>query len=169
MLQEWKEQLRLLASATDSQFHVNIRKRVGKKATAILEKKLKELILLMPNLVSRTYAYWAKQKSSSKVKKMAGFLLVYLYHPKDFLPEEEHGLFGYLDDAYLAALVYERVLKEASSDLEGLTSIDQGFLERVESLKHSAKMVIPKEAQAIDQMVEEILEGSQHKFVGLFT
>ena len=168
MLQEWKEQLRLLASAPDSQFHLNIRERVGKKATAILEKKLKELIFLMPNLVSRTYAYWAKQKSSSKVKKMAGFLLVYLYHPKDFLPEE-CGLFGYLDDAYLAALVYERVLKEASSDLEGLTVIDQGFLERVESLKHSAKMVIPKEAQAIDRMVEEILEGSQREFVGLFT
>ena len=169
MLQEWKEQLRLLASGADSQFHVNIRKRVGKKATAILEKKLKELILLMPNLVSRTYAYWARQKSSSKVKKMAGFLLAYLYHPKDFLPEKEHGLFGYLDDAYLAALVYERVLKEASSDFEGLTSIDQGFLEKVESLKRSAKMVIPKEAQAIDRMVEEILEGSQREFVGLFT
>ena len=168
MLQEWKEQLRVLAASPDSQFHLNIRKRVGKKATLILEGKLKELILLMPNLVSRVYAFWTKQKSPSSVKKTAGFLLTYLYHPKDFLSEEEYGLFGYLDDAYLAALVYEKVLQEASGGSERIASIDQEFLEKVGSLKQTAKMVIPKEAEAINRMVEEILEGNQSAFVGLF-
>ena len=169
MLTALKEQLKTLVSDPADQFHLKIRKRVGKRATHILEKKLKQFILLMPILVSQIHQHWNRQKSKSEIKKLGGFLLAYLYHPQDFISEAEQGLFGYLDDAYLVAVVYEAVLKELIEAGEQLESEDEKLCDEVKDLQRAATIVIPKEAEAINQMVEEILEGKQSAFVGLFS
>ena len=169
MLTAIKEQLKTLASDPADQFHLKIRRRIGKRATYILEKKLKQLILLLPILVSRIHQHWNHQKSKSEIKKLGGFLLAYLYHPKDFLSEAEQGFFGYLDDAYLVAVVYETVLKELIESGEGLVGTDEKLRDEVKDLQRAATIVIPKEAEKINRMVEEILEGNRHTFVGLFS
>ena len=168
MLTAVKEQLKTLASDPTDQFHHKIRRRVGKRATSILEKKLKQFILLMPILVSRIHQHWNRQKSKSEIKKLGGFLLAYLYHPQDFISEAEQGLFGYLDDAYLVAVVYEAVLKELTEAGNQLASEDEKLRDEVKDLQRAATIVIPKEAEKINRMVEEILEGNRHTFVGLF-
>jgi uncharacterized membrane protein YkvA (DUF1232 family) len=168
MLAAIKEQLKTLASDPSDRFHFKVRERVGKKATQILEAKLKHFILLMPALISRIHQHWNHRKSKSGIKKLGGFLLAYLYHPRDFLSESEQGLFGYLDDAYLVAIVYEAVLEELSQSGNGFASTDEKLREEVKNLQRAAAIVIPKEAEKIKKMVGEVLCGKHETYLLAF-
>jgi uncharacterized membrane protein YkvA (DUF1232 family) len=157
MLIAFREHLKELANDDKDPFHVKIRARVGKRATKLLEKRLRQLIVITPDVVDRVHLLWRQFPKDAPAKKVGGYLLSYLYHPKDFLDEGKHGLFGYLDDAYFAALVYEFVLKAVQ---EGagvkLTPKDNRFLCEVVNMKAAAKLVIPDEAKKIDEMFLEI-------------
>ena len=168
MLKAFKDQLRVLSIDPKDQFHMFIRKRVGKKATQLLEKKLKKLILLTPGLVSRIYSLWSGFKAPLEIKRTSGFLLTYMYHPKDFLAEDSLGLFGYLDDAYLVATVYEQLIEELSERGFDLTQEDERTVSEIRNLKKSAKIVIRSEAEKIEKMVAEILEGKKETFNAIF-
>ena len=169
MLKAFSNQLKRLANDPTDRFHYHVLNRLGKKATADLEEHLKQFVLLMPTLVSRIYSLWKRMRPTSKVKEIGSFFLAYLYHPQDFLPEDEHnGLFGYLDDAYLTALVYELVLEELTHSEVQLLRVDEELLKKVIGLKRKAAAVIPEEAANIQYMVGEILEGEDETFSRLF-
>lgn len=168
MLRALKEQLKVLASDEDNKFHETLRKRVGKKATELFEKRTKQLILLMPDVIERIHYYYGHlQKEDSKTKKLGGYLLTYLYHPKDLIGEE-WGLFGYLDDAYFAAVVFEKIIKEIEKGAQLLVEPNKEFNETLRHLKVTARSVIPQEAKKIDQMVEEIINGKLDSFTSVF-
>jgi uncharacterized membrane protein YkvA (DUF1232 family) len=90
------------------------------------------------------------------------------YHPKDFLADDEYGLFGYLDDAYLVAVVYERVMQELLEEGVALSREDLEFQEKIGKLKQTARSVIKEESRKIDQMVGQILEGNNRAYLALF-
>ncbi len=169
MLRAFKDQLRALAVDPQDQFHALIRKRVGKKATLLLEKRLKQLILMTPGIVSRIYALWTNLKSPAQIKNTGGFLLTYMYHPKDFLPEESFGLFGYLDDAYFVAVVYEKLVHELKAQGFSLAAEDERLAKDLAPLRKAARVVIKDEAKNIENMIEEILQGRREKFQVMFT
>ncbi len=91
MLRAMKEQLKTLAETDQTNFHVHLRARVGKRATMILEDRLKEIIVLMPDLVGRIYQHWNNQENPTEVKRLGGYLLTYLYTPQDFLSTDKWG------------------------------------------------------------------------------
>lgn len=166
MLQAFKDELKRLSNLPDDPFHTKIKVRVGKRATAILEKHLKQMILLAPSLIARIRTLWQSKESGPEVKRLGSFVMAYLYHPKDFLAEEEHGLFGYLDDAYLVSEVYERVT--ARSPL--VTQEDDEYLKLLAKSKKYVRSVIPDEAKRIEMMVEEALQSKQFEsFASAFT
>ena len=156
MLQAFRQHLRSLAEDEKDPFNSKVRVRVGKRATKMLEKRLRQLIVLTPDIVDRVHLLWRQFPKEAPAKNMSGYLLTYLYHPKDFLDGEEHGLFGYLDDAYFAALVYEHVLSAVRDIGIPLTKNDKQFLCEVSNMKAAAKLVIPNEALKIDAMFLEI-------------
>ena len=168
MLRALKEQLKVLALDEDNKFHKALRRHVGKKATELFESRTKQLILLMPDLVERIYYYYGHlQKDESKKNKLGGYLLTYLYHPNDLIGEE-WGLLGYLDDAYFAAVVFEKIIKEVAKEDQLLIEPNKEFNESLRHLKVTVRSVIPKEAQKIDQMVEEIIKGEMESFTSMF-
>ena len=159
MLTAFKEELKRLAVDPKDPFHLKIRQRVGKRATVILEKRLKQLILIMPGLVKRIHAHWEHSKSGSEIKKLGSFIFTYLYQPNDFLPEGEHGLFGYLDDAYLVVIVYEKVLRVPGVAATSMNDDDAYYLKQIHSSKKYVKAVIPKEVVKIEAMVEKAVKN----------
>lgn len=161
MLFAFREHLKQLANDDQDPFHAKIRARVGKRATKLLEKRLRQLIVITPDVVDRVHLLWRQFPKDAPAKKVGGYLLSYLYHPKDFLDEGKHGLFGYLDDAYFAALVYEFVLKSVQKAGLKLTPKDNRFLCEVVNMKAAAKLVIPDEAKKIDDMFQEIQNNKE--------
>ena len=168
MLRAMKEQLKILAQDEDKKFHNILRERIGKKATELLENRLKQLIILIPDLVERVYYYYGHlQTNNSKTKKLGGYLLTYLYHPEDLI-SDEWGLFGYLDDAYFGAAVFEEIIHEVSVEDQLLIEPDKKFNESLKLLKASARSVIPEEASKIDNMIQNIVKGEEAGFLNLF-
>lgn len=168
MLKALKQQLKLLADTDGQHFHVHLRARVGKKATAILEAHLKEIIILMPDLVQRIYTHWNQSAQHSKVKQMGGYLLTYLYTPEDFLSVKEWGLFGYLDDAYFVAKMYTQVIDEVREAQGKVTGIDMKYYEQAKYLKKYVRGVIPRESHKIDAMIQELKEGENAIYQEIF-
>ena len=168
MLKAMKEQLKYLAENDKQNFHVHLRARVGKKATAILEDRLAEIIVLMPDLVSRIYLYWNKSDNQSDVKKLGGYLLTYLYTPEDFLPTTQWGLFGYLDDAYLVAKMYTQVIDEVKDSHRKVLGIDLKYYHQAKYLKKYVRGVIPKETKRIDDMIQQLKEGKKEIYHQMF-
>jgi len=168
VLKAMKEQLKTLAETDKENFHIKLRTRVGKKATGILEEKLKEIIVLMPDLVSRVYLYWNRSDNKSKAKKIGGYLLTYLYTPEDLLSTKEWGLFGYLDDAYFVAKIYTQVIDEINEAKGKVAGIDFKYYEKSKYLKKYVRGVIPKEAKKIDEMILQLNEGNQKIYSEIF-
>jgi len=168
MLKAMKEQLKFLAQKDEDNFHVQLRTRVGKKATAVLEERLKKIILLMPDLVSRIYFYWNQSKSNTRSKQLGGYLLTYLYTPEDFLSTSEWGLFGYLDDAYFVAKIYTQVIDDATKEKQKTIGIDSKYYEEAKFLKKYVCGVIPKETKKIDDMILQLNEGNRGIYSEIF-
>lgn len=168
MLRAFEENLKRLSKDPSDPFHTAIRQRIGKRATAILEERLRSLIMMMPTLITRMRFYWDRSKTESRVKRLGSCLMTYLYHPEDFLSEEEFGFFGYLDDAYFVALIYEQAMSDLLAKGECITQLDSDLVKQIKFTKRYAKAVIPKEAKKIETMIEEILLGNYAGFSGVF-
>ena len=168
MLKAMQEQLKILAETDKENFHIHLRARVGKKATAILEDKLKEIIILMPDLVGRIYFYWNRTNDKSEVKKLGGYLLTYLYTHEDFLSMKEWGLFGYLDDAYFVAKVYTQVIEEVENSKGKVAGMDVRYYDQAKYLKKYVRGVIPRETKKIDHMILQLKEGKKEIYSEIF-
>lgn len=168
MITAFKEQLKRLSETKKEEFHHDLRKRVGKRATLVLEERLTKYILLMPDLITRIYSHWNRHKEVVEEKQLMGFVLSYLYHPKDFLDENHKHFFGYLDDAYMVGIVYEEVIREFITKGIKLSKTDESLFEQVVGFKKYVKGVLPKESQKIEKMVTELLENSTEQFDELF-
>lgn len=168
MIAAFQEQLKRLAEEKKEDFHKDLRARVGKRATRVLEERLSKFILLMPHLINRIYSHWNRHKGVSNEKQLMGFVLSYLYHPKDFLDESHKHFFGYLDDAYLVAIVYEEVMSEFKKADIQIPKTDQSLLEEILSLKKYVKGVLPLESKKIEKMVAELMQEQTQRFDELF-
>jgi uncharacterized membrane protein YkvA (DUF1232 family) len=82
------------------------------------------------------------------------YLLIYLYDPMDFLPEQDEGLFGYLDDAYFAAIVYLTIVQKMNPSLK--TDQDEKIKEWLIANLESVRYLIPDEAKKIEKTVSGI-------------
>lgn len=122
----------------------------------------------MPQLLSKGLAYCNRKEVPTELKRSIGFTLTYLYHPKDFLPEDNEKLFGYLDDAYCIALVYEKVLQALQKARIKLAVSDEGFLKQFTLIKRTVKAVIPEEGKAISEMIAGVFKGNYESFYAVF-
>lgn len=167
MLQSFKERLNRLSSEDAISFHADVRKRVGKRATALLENRLKQIIVLMPKLLKYAHKNLQLKNCRTETKKLSGFLLTYIYHPEDFLPESK-GLFSYLDDAYFTASFYEILQKDIWTFKGKIPEEEEKLVERIKTLKRSVQTVIPKEVEKIDALIKDIINGRKETFTQIF-
>lgn len=167
MLRAMKEQLKYLARDEDHKFHSTLRDHVGKRATEILENRLKNIIVLMPDLVEKIYSYWQSEKTPSKSKNLGSYLLTYMYLPNNFISQKDWGLFGYLDDAYFVAKMFTTVIEDLQYQGVRIRQEDGSLYAEVKMLKQSVRIVIPKECLKIDDMIKDLSEGKQRSFFDL--
>jgi len=168
MLKALDERLKRLSKDPSDDFHDQIRCRIGKKATRLFEQRLKNMICLMPQLLSKSLAYCNRKEVPANLKRSIGFSLTCLYHPGDFLPEDSEKLFGYLDDAYCIALVYERILRTLQKARVKLSVFDQSFLKQFPLMRRNVNAVIPEEGKSISEMIDGVFRGNCDSFYSVF-
>jgi len=160
MLRALKDQLSLLAIENGASFAKYVKSRLGRKKAQMHISKSLNLILLMPHLISRMRDFADDPKIPKELKRLDGFLLTYLYHPIDFLPDDGKGLFGYLDDAYFVGAVYQQFLQHQHE----LAVATDHTVEETSDILEKVRQVLPKETRLIDRMIEELKEGKRDLF-----
>jgi len=98
------------------------------------------------------------------LKRLNGFVLTYIYHPGDFMPDDSNGLFGYLDDAYFVGRAAEEIIKHLGKKARPTFPIFQDIEPQLSKWIKLTKRVIPVEARNVDKMLEELVSGRQEAF-----
>ncbi|MBM4043706.1 MAG: response regulator [Planctomycetes bacterium] len=158
------DRLRHLGRSGGTEFAQRIRQRVAPHEATECESSLRGLVRMMPSLLGRLRRLWTQTAVSSDVKKLNGHILGYLHHPQDLIAEDEHGLFGYVDDAYLIATVYLRAAEGLSHDHPLKRGEERHLMLQTQRLLLKARRVIPTEAEKIDRMLERALMGDDSAF-----
>lgn len=154
MLKALANQLRVLAGEQEENFRESIEKRLGSKATEEQLKAVKEFIFLLPPVLQQLSNYWNEESLPSEVKRLSSHIITYIYDPEDHLPEEEHGLFGYLDDAYLVVSAFLRIQESYLKNWQDKSALELRLVERARELIVVPDLVIPEEAKRIKALLD---------------
>ena len=163
MLRAFKNQLKLMAMDPADSFIEHLSRRGGEADAARHEQALRNMILMMPEMLTQIRAWMVEPGMSAELRKLQEFVLTYLYHPKDIIPEDHNGLFGYLDDALLVSLAFQRTLTERRG-LGYDSSMEREMAEQLPDWLKHAREVIPREAEQVERMLDELLLGKTRLF-----
>lgn len=168
MLIAFKHQLKQLAK-NHEEFVEQIRTRVGPEKADHYVEPLKNLVVVMPGMIAQVQSWSNDTRIPSQEKKLHGFMLTYLYHPVDFLPESGKGLFGYLDDAYFVGSIYSRTMRLMDYETRRTLPNLGPLVDSVDEWLQMAREVIAPEAKKIDDLIEELVHGRLDAFDRLMT
>jgi uncharacterized membrane protein YkvA (DUF1232 family) len=160
VLKAFKEKLARLADDPNDPFRSAVIARVGPREAAHLEGPLRKMILALPEMLAQIGLWSRELKVSPALKGIQTLSLAYLINPEDFLPEKAHGLFGYIDDAYLVAAVFNRTLEEVGP--AGMRPLidDVGLSLRVPEWVELTRRLLPDVTEKIDAMLDTRVHGS---------
>ncbi len=162
MLRAFKEQLKYLAQTNNEELLSEIENRSNSKPNPEVVNAVRSLILVMPDLIGQIQIWAEDDRIPSNEKKLHGFVLTYLYHPMDFIPDSHSQFFSYVDDAYLVGQVFLRAPQHFNFDLKnkGLENLAKD----VSSWTDIVREIIPKETKKIDRMLQGLIQGRFEKF-----
>ena len=155
MFNTLQKQLKLLATDPNDPFTATIRKLVGPRDAVYYERPLRAMILAMPAMIGQIRGWSTESKFLSPIKRLHGFIMAYIHNPEDLLPERKMGFFGYIDDAYLVAKVYQRTMFEA--DCSGIKRFikDETIPQKLHGWIKIVKQLLPEETSAMDRLLNE--------------
>ncbi|KPJ49074.1 MAG: hypothetical protein AMJ41_03645 [candidate division Zixibacteria bacterium DG_27] len=153
MLKALTNQLRILAGEDEQGFRKSIEKRLGGRATEEQMKAVKEFIFLLPPVLQQLSNYWNDESFPSEAKRLSGHIITYIYAPHDYLSEEQHGLFGYLDDAYLVVSAFLRIQDSYLKNWQDKSPLELQLVKRARELILVPDLVIPEEAKEIEALL----------------
>lgn len=168
MLTAYADHLKRLSNDEKDPFFWHVRRRIGKRATSLMEKRMRKFVLASPLVVSRIYELSNTPEMPARLKSLGGYLLTYLYHPHDFIPEDKTGLFGYFDDAYLSAAVYDLMIKEMQEAKTQISDKDLSLWQEISKLKKIAAKIISEEAEKIERMLRGIRKNEDQLYLSIF-
>ncbi|MCG3206355.1 MAG: hypothetical protein KCHDKBKB_03091 [Elusimicrobia bacterium] len=165
MLRALKKQLIQLAEDPKDQFINKVRERLNSGAESKEPAELRNFVLLLPDMIAQIRIWADNSQVPVEVKRLHGFVLTYLYHPVDLLPDEPYGFFGYLDDAYLVGVVYHRTMAHVYDE----KSSNSDFSSKINGWLHLTRKVLPKETSLIDGLLAELVNGNDDAFKDFMT
>jgi len=171
MMKAFERHLEALASLEKDAFREKVQERWGRKLPKGLVEELSDFIVRLPRVERRVFHLWTWLQDDSQLKKAGSHFLTYMYQPDDFIPEtEKSGLFGYIDDAYIAALFYEHMIDEIRHQKSRrLTQSDTELYRRAVRFKRKAGAVIPEEAIRIKLLIADLYESREEAARQLFS
>ena len=161
MLKALQNHLRSLANGKDDILKKEIEARWGSEVTNDQVQAIKEFIFLMPAALKVLSTYWSEKKTPSDAKHLAGLIITHVYHPHDLISDEKHGLFGYIDDAYLVVSSFLRIQDMYIHNWDEKSDLERDLAQRARDLINVPKILVPNETKAIDEAISSWQKGSE--------
>ena len=160
MLTALQNHLRALAGESNGRLKKEIESRWGDKVTEEQVHKIKEFIFLMPPALKVLSKYWSEKTTPHEAKHLAGLIITYVYHPHDLISDKEHGLFGYIDDAYLVVSSFLRINDMYLHNWDEKSDMERDLAKRAKELIEVPRLLIPEETKKIDETIESWQNGN---------
>jgi uncharacterized membrane protein YkvA (DUF1232 family) len=162
MLHAFKDQLKTLAASNLDEFRREIGWRAPNDRADAYVDPVRNLVIVMPDLIGLIQIWSDDERVPAVEKTLHGFVLTYLYHPADFIPDSGSRFFSYVDDAYLVGSAFLRTFQHlegrgADPALQALAANVRTWLQRVREL-------IPVESGKIDALLGELVNGRRERF-----
>lgn len=164
MLRAFKSQLLELAKMDKDLFSLKISQALSCENCKNETEQIRNFILVIPEMIQQIRAWMEDDKLQAPVKRLHGYMLTYLYHPQDFLPEEPYGFFGYLDDAYLIGKIYSFTLHQSEPSKPRFMSDQTDFSKVISDWLNLARKILPKETKKIDELFHQLTAGDESSF-----
>jgi uncharacterized membrane protein YkvA (DUF1232 family) len=164
MLNALANHLKTLAENSPAKFRAEVKQRLNGKCTDDQIAAIKEFIFLLPATLNQLSLYWNRKDTPPDAKRVSGFIITYIYQLSDFLPEDQHGLFGYLDDAYFVVKAYLQINDRYLRNWQDRSHEEMALSNRAHQLIEIPRHLIPNEADKIDKMVESLMDGRTAEF-----
>lgn len=164
MLKAFRNQLQQLALRSPEDTIARVAARVGPAKAKALAPKATALVLFVPTALDKIRGWYDQADVPEDLRRLHGVTLTYLYHPADLLPEESHGFFGYLDDAYLVGSVYEITLRRL---IEKGSPVDASYIDEaplLETQLDAVRQIVPEAAARLDALLRDYLAGDARAF-----
>ncbi len=161
MLKAFRYQLKCLSRDPQDPFTQKIRSLVGPRRATDFETPLRQMILAIPDMTQQIRDWTDNTEHPWAIRRLHNFVLAYLYNPNDFLPEKTEGLFGYLDDAYLVASVFQRTVDQLQLHPESLTPRAAALCELVPLWLQRTPQVLPAMTAKIDAVLGRLESASR--------
>lgn len=164
-----RHQVETLARDPKEFFERRLRDALGDESEEISDELL-AFVLLTPRMVEQIRRWNDFEGIRSEVNRLHGFLLGYLFHDRDLVPEDRLGLFGYLDDAYFAGRVYQLTWHEAlACSPEHARHEDPDLARQLPDWLEHVRRVLPRATSRIDTAIDDLISGRDDSFTGLIS
>jgi len=164
MLNALANHLKNLSEKSQDKFREEVKNRLDGRYTDDQIAAIKEFIFLLPATLKQLSIYWNRKDTPPGAKRVSGFIITYIYQLSDFFPEEEHGFFGYLDDAYFVVRAYLKINDHFLRDWHDKSPDEMLLFDRARQLITVPSLLIPDEAAKIDKMVDSLINGKTGDF-----
>ena len=129
----------------------------------VYQQELKNFILTMPQLLDEIHLRMERYDLPDEVQKVYSYLLAYLYNNEDVISESKYGFWGYLDDAYLVGLVYQKT-EPYVFDTTTRPGDSPKLATQVNAWLSLTREVVPNECQTLDKLLGKLLQGEYSAF-----
>lgn len=155
MLMELRQRLKKKAMDPLDDYALNIRRLAGRNESAIYEGPLRQMILTLPDMVVQIRRWVDEWPYVPSIDRTLRLVLFYLHNPLDLFPDHSMGLFGYLDDAYVAAAAYDRLLNGYPGSGLRMRPADERLARDVSKWLRLFRDLLPAEAAYLDSLLDK--------------
>ena len=120
-------------------------------------KTLRAMVMALPVMLAHIQSWVEAGDAPAPLRRLHEYALAYIDNPIDYLPEKVMGLFGYVDDAYLVASVYNRTMQK--TDWAGIKPYlnSPNLANDVPSWLAATQRLLPEVAGNIDKALAPLM------------
>jgi uncharacterized membrane protein YkvA (DUF1232 family) len=159
MLNTIQNQMKNTPGDWHQSYAMEIKRRTGANASETTVARLKAMVLAFPDMAAQIRSWVNEPGRPAALRRLHEFIAAYIYNPQDVVPDTAPGLFGYLDDAYLTARIYEATVLSPEWDPHLSVSPSGLYEKELASWMEEARQVMPRETAKIDAMLSLVAEG----------
>jgi uncharacterized membrane protein YkvA (DUF1232 family) len=161
MLNALKNQLVQLSEKSMESLDKRFGEQVTFQQAKTLAPSLRNFVLSLPELLQQTRLWFESPHTPPELRRIYGYVLTYVYHTVDLVPEEDYGFWGYLDDAYLVGMAYQKALEYNQYQP---TTLPGTFNQQLPKWLAEVRQVIPQETETLDHLFGKLLRGELDAF-----
>lgn len=156
MLLDYKDKLIRYSQENHNEFVGKVSQKLGFRASSSLIQDLKDFIVNIPDMLEKIRIYNNDTNVPENKRNNKAFVQSYLFHPEDIIPENKHGLFGFLDDAYIISFIYLEILKSKHRYCPEINKLKKWI--------SATELVLPEETKTARKIVKKLFERKIRSF-----